>query len=102
MMSFPLRLFWFYFRNVFHGGLFLLLGCMENLPDKIPYIKGDYREGYQVDVLDRQMKFSLVLPHSSVNERCILPPSRHYDYFKYISLWFRVRAGHLNGGLDKC
>lgn len=85
----------------------LFQGYMENLPDKIPYIKGDYREGYQVDVLDRQMKFSLVLPHSSVNERCILPPSRHYDYFKYISLWFRVRAGHLNGGshtsgLDKC
>ena len=28
MMSFPLNLFWFYFRNLFHGGLFLLLGCI--------------------------------------------------------------------------
>lgn len=46
----------------------LFQGYMENLPDKIPYIKGDYRESYQVDGLDRQMKFSLVLPHSSVNE----------------------------------
>ena len=30
---------------------------MENLPDKIPYIKGDYREGFQVEGLERQMKF---------------------------------------------
>ena len=85
----------------------LFQGYMENLPNKIPYIKGDYREGYQADGLDRQMKFSLVWPHSSVNERCILPPSRHYDYVKYISLWSRVRAGHLTGGshtsgLDPC
>ena len=28
MMSFPLNLFQFYFRNLFHGGLFLLLGCI--------------------------------------------------------------------------
>ena len=85
----------------------LFQGYMENLPDKISYIKGDYREGYQVEGLERQMKFSLVLSHSSVNERCIPPPSRHYDHFKCISLWSRVRAGHLNGGshtnvLDPC
>lgn len=28
MMSFPLNLFLFYLRNLFHGGLFLLLWCI--------------------------------------------------------------------------
>lgn len=57
---------------------------MENPPHKIPSRRSGHREGCQIDGVERQMKLSLVLPHSAARERRIWPSSRFQDYSKWI------------------